>query len=191
VTKPRLGAGWGGWDHVADLDLAVGDHDPVDQQLDQLAALLEAGLAQPRSQLPQHLGHRVGGRAHLDQPLTLGGDLPLAGQQVGLLPGKGPVLALEGGQVDHLGQVGLQQPLTLPGNARSHLAQGRLPTAQLSRHPSAAVSALQRLSDQLRMLQAPQRSAQTSSSSWVAGMNRAGQQLERPELTCASLPRQR
>jgi hypothetical protein len=35
------------------------------------------------------------------------------------------------------------------------------------------------------------RSAQRSSSSWVAGMNRAGQQLERPELTRACLPRQR
>jgi hypothetical protein len=41
VTKPRLGAAGGGRDHVADLDLAVGHHDPVDQQLDQLAALLE------------------------------------------------------------------------------------------------------------------------------------------------------
>jgi hypothetical protein len=46
VTKPRLGAVVGGGDHVADLDLAVGDHDPVDQQLDQLAALLETGLVQ-------------------------------------------------------------------------------------------------------------------------------------------------
>src|SRR5215207_2347902 len=45
VTKPRLGAAWCGRDHVADLHVAVGDHDPVDQQLDQLAALLEAGLA--------------------------------------------------------------------------------------------------------------------------------------------------
>jgi hypothetical protein len=35
------------------------------------------------------------------------------------------------------------------------------------------------------------RSAHTSSSSWLAGMNRAGQQLARPELTRACLPRQR
>jgi hypothetical protein len=46
VTKPGLGAAGGGWDHIADLHLAVGHHDPVDQQLDQLAALLEAGLVQ-------------------------------------------------------------------------------------------------------------------------------------------------
>jgi hypothetical protein len=46
VTKPRLGAAGGGRDHVADLHLVVGHHHPVDQQLGQLAALLEAGLAQ-------------------------------------------------------------------------------------------------------------------------------------------------
>jgi hypothetical protein len=45
VTKPRLGAAGGGGDHIADLHLAVGHHHPVDQQLHQLAALLEAGLA--------------------------------------------------------------------------------------------------------------------------------------------------
>jgi hypothetical protein len=78
VTKPRLGAGIGGWDHVADLDLAVGHHHPVDQQLHQLAALLEAGLVKAHPELLQHRCHRLGDRAHLDQPLTLGRDLPLA-----------------------------------------------------------------------------------------------------------------
>jgi hypothetical protein len=122
VTKPRLGAAGGGGDHVADLDLAVGHHHPVDQQLDQLAALLEAGLAQAHPELLQRLGHRLGDRADLDQPLALGGDLPLAGQQVGLLPGKAPVLPLEAGQVDGLGQIRLQQPLALAGHAGPHLA---------------------------------------------------------------------
>jgi hypothetical protein len=122
VTKPGVGAAWGGWDHIADLHLAVGDHDPVDQQLHQLAALLEAGLAQAYAESLQHLGHRLGDRAYLDQPLPLSSDLPLAGQQVGLLPGKAPVLSLEAGQVDHLGQVGLQQPLALAGHARPHAA---------------------------------------------------------------------
>jgi hypothetical protein len=41
VTKPRLGAAGGGGDHIADLHPTVGDHDPIDQQLHQLAALLE------------------------------------------------------------------------------------------------------------------------------------------------------
>ena len=120
VTKPRLVLpGW--LDHIADLHLVVGHHDPVDQQLHQLAALLEAGLAQAHPQPLQHLGRRLDDRAHLDQPLALGGDLPLADPQVGLLAGKAPVLALEAGQVDHLGQVGLQQPLMLASNAGPHL----------------------------------------------------------------------
>jgi hypothetical protein len=46
VTKLGLGAVVAGGDHVADLHLAVGHHHPVDQQLDQLPALLEAGLVQ-------------------------------------------------------------------------------------------------------------------------------------------------
>jgi hypothetical protein len=51
---------------MADLHLAVGRHDPVDQQLDQLAALLEAGLVQTSASLLQHRCHRSGDRAHLD-----------------------------------------------------------------------------------------------------------------------------
>src|SRR5213596_615203 len=111
VTKPCLGAVGGGGDHVADLHLAVGHHHPVDQQLDQLAALLEAGLAKADPKLLQHRRHRPGDRAQPGQPLPLRGDLPLASQQVRFLLAKGLVLSLEGGQVDHLGQVGLQQPL--------------------------------------------------------------------------------
>jgi hypothetical protein len=122
VTKPRPGAARGGGDHVADLHLAVGHHHPVDQQLHQLAALVEAGLTQAHAKLLQHLGHRLGDAAHLDQPLPLGGDLPLTRPQVRLLLAEGPVLPLEGVQVDHLGQVGLQQPLPLAGHARPDAA---------------------------------------------------------------------
>jgi hypothetical protein len=191
VTKPRLGAAGGGGDHVADLDLAVGHHHPVDQQLDQLAALLEAGLAQAHPELLQRLGHRLGDRADLDQPLALGGDLPLAGQQVGLLPGKAPVLPLEAGQVDGLGQIRLQQPLalavTLARTWRRVACRRRSSwgtQAPLWARSSAWVTSS-------GCCRTAHRSTHTSSSSWVAGMNRAGQQLERPELTRACLPRQR
>jgi hypothetical protein len=54
LAEIRLGAGVGGWDHVADLHLVVGYH-PVDQQLDHLAALLEADLAQAYAESLQHL----------------------------------------------------------------------------------------------------------------------------------------
>jgi len=44
MTKTRLFAIWGGRDHVADLDLLVGDHHTVDQEFDQVSFLLEASL---------------------------------------------------------------------------------------------------------------------------------------------------
>jgi hypothetical protein len=65
VTKPGGGAVWCGGDYVADLHLAVGDHDSVDQQLDQLAALGEGGLVQAGAQPLQHRGHGLGDCAHL------------------------------------------------------------------------------------------------------------------------------
>src|SRR5205823_3671384 len=37
----------GGWEHVADLDLVVGDDHPVDEQLGQRPSLLEGGGGQP------------------------------------------------------------------------------------------------------------------------------------------------
>ena len=44
LTKTRLFAAWGGRDHVADLDLLVGDDHAVNQQFDQLAFVFKAGL---------------------------------------------------------------------------------------------------------------------------------------------------
>jgi hypothetical protein len=41
MTKPDRLAGLGGRHHVADLDLAIGDDHPIDQQLDQGPPLLE------------------------------------------------------------------------------------------------------------------------------------------------------
>jgi hypothetical protein len=49
----------GGWDHVADLHLAVSDDHPVDQQLHQLAALRERGLVQAGAEPLQHGGGRL------------------------------------------------------------------------------------------------------------------------------------
>ncbi len=41
ITKPRVLAPRASGDHVADLDLGVGDHNPIDEQFDQLPPLLE------------------------------------------------------------------------------------------------------------------------------------------------------
>jgi len=44
MTKGGGFAGWAGRDHVADLDLAVGDDDTGHQPFDELPLLLPAGL---------------------------------------------------------------------------------------------------------------------------------------------------
>jgi hypothetical protein len=67
---------------MADLYLAVGHHHPVDQQLHQLPAFLEAARVQVTAESLQHLGRRLGDRAGLDQPLALGGDLLFSRPQV-------------------------------------------------------------------------------------------------------------
>jgi hypothetical protein len=43
MTKAGVFAGGAGGDDVADFDFVVGDHDPVDQQFDERAFLLERG----------------------------------------------------------------------------------------------------------------------------------------------------
>ena len=71
----------GGREHVADLDLAVGDYDAVDEQLGQQPALLEGGGGQP-------------GPDGLAECLDPVGD----GAEFQLLPGRGIQLALLGEQ---------------------------------------------------------------------------------------------
>src|SRR3954447_15318852 len=46
MAKPNVLAVGAGGQHVADLDLGIGDDDAVDQQQHELTALLEAGLGQ-------------------------------------------------------------------------------------------------------------------------------------------------
>jgi hypothetical protein len=44
MTKPDVLAGRCRWNDVVDLHVAVGDHDAVDKQLDQLPPLGKGGL---------------------------------------------------------------------------------------------------------------------------------------------------
>ncbi len=63
LTKGPVRASGGGWQHVADLDLVVGDDHPVDEQLHQLAPLFEGGGGESGSDgLAERLdavGHRL------------------------------------------------------------------------------------------------------------------------------------
>ena len=46
MTKPHVLAAWVSGDHISDLDIAVGDHYPVDQQLHQSSFLLKGSIGQ-------------------------------------------------------------------------------------------------------------------------------------------------
>ena len=56
MTKADVLALGAGGQHVADLDLGVGDDHAVDQQQHELPALLEGGLGQP---VPHALAERL------------------------------------------------------------------------------------------------------------------------------------
>lgn len=77
LTKPRVEAAFGGRDDIADLHVVIGDHHPVNQQLDQFAALLEGGGLQVPAEPGAHLGHGRQDLSRVDQPLPLREDLAL------------------------------------------------------------------------------------------------------------------
>jgi hypothetical protein len=79
-------------------------------------------------------------------------------------------LALEFGQPDHLGQVGVQQPLLLALQLAQGLAEGRLASLELLGQPCPAPGPLQRTGDLRGIGQQRAQVAQTSSSSCPAGV---------------------
>ena len=88
----------GGREHVADLDLAVGDDHPVDEQLGQLPPLLEGGGGEPGPDGLAECLDAVGDGLQF-QPLLGGGvQLALLGRQGGAAAVQLFPLALEFGQ---------------------------------------------------------------------------------------------
>jgi hypothetical protein len=152
VTKARMGAALGGRDHVPNLHRAIGHHHSVDQQFHELSPLLEGRLFQSDTQASKDGQHRPRHPTDLDESLALSDDFPFASPKILLLLAQGPLLALEGLQVDHLSQVRLQQPFPLSDQARPHASERSLPTAELLRNPSPTVCPLQGLGHALRML---------------------------------------
>ncbi len=140
LTKAGVGAVGGDGQRVADLDLAVGHDDPINEQLHQQAALRERGRGQP---VPDGLAEAldpVGDSAEL-QPLPSDRvQLVLLVDQGGLAALQLPSLALELRQGDDLGQVGVQQPLLLALQLRDGLADGALAGLQLLRQPRPTAS---------------------------------------------------
>jgi hypothetical protein len=169
LAKAGVGAVGGGRQRVADLDLAVGHNDPVDEQLGQQAALGEVGGGQP---LPDGGAERLDPRSDGAKLQPLPGErvqLPLLGGQHGLATVELGPLVLVVGQGKDRSQVGVQQPLLLALQLRDGLADGALAGVQLLRQPRATAGARQRVATWAGSASSADRSAQTSSSSCSAG----------------------
>ena len=114
MTKAGVFAGGAGGDDVADFDFVVGDHDPVDQQFDERAFLLERGVGQAGLDPLAKCGDRGGQSGQFGLVIDLGIEwLGLGGQGLDFLV---QILspARVFGQGDHGAQIGLGQPLDLP-----------------------------------------------------------------------------
>ena len=76
MTKAGSFAGWAGGDHVADLDLTIGDDDTGDQPFDQLSLLLPAGLLHALVHPAAELLHAQSKACNLDLIVHLRFELP-------------------------------------------------------------------------------------------------------------------
>ena len=103
----------GGREHVADLDLVVGDDDTVDEQLGQLPPLLEGSGVQPGADGLAEALDAVGDGLQFEALPCGGVQLALLGEQGGVPTVQVLTFAVEFGQGDDLGEVGVQQPLLL------------------------------------------------------------------------------
>jgi hypothetical protein len=132
---------------VADLDLVVGDDDAVDEQLGELPPLLEDGGGEAGADgLAECLD--AAGDGLQFQLLPGGGvQLPLLGRQGGVAAVQLFTFALEFGQGDDLGQVGVEQPLLLAVELVQGLADDRLPGLEFLGQPGAPVCPVQRAGD--------------------------------------------
>jgi hypothetical protein len=113
LAKGRVRAVGRGWQHVPDLDVAAGDDHAVDEQLGEQPPLGEGGGGQPGADGLAECFDPAGDGGEF-QPLPGGGvQLVLLGQEGGAAAVQFVAFAFQLGQAEHLGQVGVQQPLQL------------------------------------------------------------------------------
>src|SRR3954453_4545650 len=99
--------------HVADLDVAIGDDHPVDQELDQGPPLLEGGLVQALPHPPAELPDGVGQASEFLLPVRLRHKAPFLFFELLLAPFEvtpAPTVLV---QRHHAGEVGVRQALEL------------------------------------------------------------------------------
>jgi len=127
-----------GREHVADLDLVVGDDDSVDEQFGQLPSLRERGRGKSGPDGLAECLDAVGDDLQLHALAGGGVQLALLGRQRGLAAVQFVAFALEFSQPDDLGEVGVQQPLLLAVELAQGLADGALPGVELLGQPGSA-----------------------------------------------------
>ena len=113
LAKGPVRAVGGGWQHVADLDLVVGDDHPVDEQLCQLPPLGEGGRCESGADGLAECLDAVGDCAEFEPLPGRGVQLALLGEQRVAAAVQFLALTFQLRQCDHLGEVSVQQPLLL------------------------------------------------------------------------------
>ena len=98
LAKRAVRAVGGGWQHVADLDLVVGDDHPVDEQFGQLPPLRERGRGESGADSLAERLDAVGHGLQFQALFSGGVQLALLGEQGGVAAVQFFAFALEFGQ---------------------------------------------------------------------------------------------
>jgi transposase len=108
MTKPNGGTVAGGGEDIADLDIAVGDNDTVDQEFDKRPPLLKSRRAQAIADLGAKCLKRLRHGAQRDVLLGHGLELPLLTLQRLLSAGQFVALAVKHRQGEHASQISIE-----------------------------------------------------------------------------------
>src|SRR5215467_11401378 len=123
MTKADVLRPFGGRKHVADFDGIIGNDDPVDEQLNQLASLLESGGVQTAPDTLAEILERTSQSGDFALPVNLGLELALLEGQAVHLRSQGGATALIFDQWHNGGQVSLGEPVELLIEPSSGLLQ--------------------------------------------------------------------
>lgn len=137
---------------IADLYLAIGDDDTIDEAFDQWSALGKGQRVQRWPETATEGLDAVGERGHID--LLLGLRLQLAPLMRSSLLGAGHrlMLAFERITAHEVGEIDFQKPRLLALQGRQGLLEGAAPRLQGVRKPGSALGALQCVDHQRGLL---------------------------------------
>lgn len=134
-----MGAVARGGEDIAEFDLAVGDDDAVEQQFHEGATLREGGRSESRLHLRAEGLETLNQRGHVALLLDTPVEVALLGQQARLALGQLAAHALQLGQLDHAGDVGVEEPALLAIELPQGLLERGAPGLQLLRRPLPAL----------------------------------------------------